>query len=349
MFEEYKNRMAMRGRNMSEMLRMQSNTIIEHTWDRDPNARKVYVVRVENGLPIVTDKHELVDVKFNIDTYQKAVSDEPAYLLQFRHGAEKLNTDIGVGSYVYMEDEDGEWKWWLMLAMDERPSFRQYHIMECNFKFGWVLDGKVYYTLGVLRGGTNSVVDENTYTTTVNGGCTMWMPTNNDTAAIPYGQRFLISDARRKVPLCYAVANIVDTMPIGLTKFVMKQEQFNPELDNDELMLADYHNTAIQPVLPENESSASDVKITYNGTKPTVKAGGSFKTFKASFSDETVVVDKWVVTDSNGVISGDYTAKIEDGELKLKVAANYNLVGTVLTVSVFGSDGSVGELKVEVV
>lgn len=347
MFEEYKKRMAMRGRNIGEMLRIQSNAVIEHTWDRDPNARQVYVVRVDSGLPKVSTTHELTDVKFNVDTYQKAASDEPAYLLQFRHGAEKLNPDIGVGSYVYMEDEDGEWKWWLMLAMDERPSFRQYHIVECNFKFGWVSDGKIYYTLGVLRGGTNSVVDENTYTTIVNGGCSAWMPTNNDTAAIPYGQRFLISDPRRKTPLCYAVANIVDTMPIGLTKFVMKQEQFNPELDNAEL--ANYKDTIIPPVLPENQSIVRDVNITYNGTKPTVKAGGAFKTFTASFSDGAVVVDKWVVTDSNGMISDDCITKIEDGELKLKVVANYNLIGTVLTINVFGSDGSIGELKVEVV
>ena len=56
MYEAYKNRMAYRGNNMSEMLRMQSNMVIEQTWDRDPNARKVYVVKVNRGLPEVTDK-----------------------------------------------------------------------------------------------------------------------------------------------------------------------------------------------------------------------------------------------------------------------------------------------------
>ena len=94
MFERYKNRMARSGNNMSEMLRTQSNMVIEQTWDRDPNARKVYVVKVARGLPTVTDKHELIDVKFNVDTYQKVGVDEPAYHLQFRHGAEKFNKDI---------------------------------------------------------------------------------------------------------------------------------------------------------------------------------------------------------------------------------------------------------------
>ena len=105
MYDHYKSRMAHRGSNMSEMLRMQSTAVIEATWYNDPNARRVYVVKVDRGLPQVTDEHELIDVKFNVDTYQKVGSDEPAYHLQFRHGAEKHNPDIGIGSYVYMADE----------------------------------------------------------------------------------------------------------------------------------------------------------------------------------------------------------------------------------------------------
>ena len=106
MFDAYKNRMAYRGRTMSEMLRMQSNMVIEQTWDRDPNARRVYVVKVNSGLPEVTADDELIDVKFNIKTYQSITSDEVAYMLQFRHGEEKRHPEIDIGSYVYMEDED---------------------------------------------------------------------------------------------------------------------------------------------------------------------------------------------------------------------------------------------------
>ena len=44
MYDVYKHRMAARGKNMSEMLRIQSNMVIEQTWERDPNYRQVYVV-----------------------------------------------------------------------------------------------------------------------------------------------------------------------------------------------------------------------------------------------------------------------------------------------------------------
>jgi hypothetical protein len=353
MFDHYKSRMAHRGANMSEMLRMQSNMVIEQTWDRDPNFRRVYVVKISRGLPEVTDKHELIDVKFNVDTYQKAGADEPAYHLQFRHGAEKRNPDIGVGSYVYMADEDGEWKWWLVLGCDERPQFRQYHIAECNYKLGWILDGKIYYHLVVLRSGSSGDVDENSYTSTVDGTLSAWMPTTSDSAMVGYNQRFLISDERRTTPLAWEVSKIEDTQPFGITKIKMKQTTYDETHDNADLMLANYYDTATEPVEPDIEQELSGTaSITFSGTKPTVKVGGSWKIFTPVFSVEGTTVDKWLISDENGDISGNtenYTIE-RDGELlKLKVAANYYLIKKTLIVQVVGSDKSTAQVEIEIV
>ena len=353
MFDHYKSRMAHRGSDMSEMLRMQSNMVIEQTWMNDPNARRVYVVKVTRGLPTVTDKHKLVDVKFNVDTYQKVGSDEPAYHLQFRHGAEKRNPDIAVGSYVYMADEDGEWKWWLIVSLDERPAFRQYSILECNWKFGWVCDGKIYYHLGILRNGSSTrEADVNSYTSIVNGNVICWMATNSETQTIGHDQRFLISDAGRMPPLCYSVATISDSMPLGITKFVMSQSTFDQIHDNADLMLASYYTDGIEPVEPDIEQELSGTAtISYSGTKPTIKVGGSYKTFTPVFSVEGTTVAQWLVSDENGDISGDtnYTIEYEGELLKIKVGLNYNLIGTILIVQLIGSDGSTAELSVEVI
>lgn len=353
MYDAYKRRMAARGKNMSEMLRMQSNMVIEQTWDRDPNYRQVYVVKVDSGLPEVTVEHELTDVKFNVDTYQKVGANEPAYHLQFRHGAEKLNPDIGIGSYVYMSDEDGEWKWWMITTLDERPQFRQYTINECNWKFGWVVDGKIYYHLGILRNGnSNREADDNSYTSVVNGNAVAWMATNDDTRLIDYKQRFLISDYGRKIPLCFGVGNIMDTIPIGITQFVLSQQTFDPSHDNADLMLANYYDTATVPIDPDVEVKSSGmVEIAYSGTKPTIKVGGSVKTFTPTFSLNGTVVDKWVVRDANGEIGNDTNYTMErDGELlKLRVSKNYYLVGQILVVQCVGTDGSSTEVSIEIV
>ena len=355
MFEHYKNRMAHKGANVSEMLRAQSNMVIEQTWDRDPNYRRVYVVKVDSGLPKITAKHELIDVKFNIDTYAKIVSDEPAYLIQFRHGAEKTNPDIGVGSYVYMADEDGEWKWWLICSLDERPQFRQYHILECNWTLKWIVNGKIHSCLSVQRyqNSYNSGSWDLDKTTTVDNITSIWAPTNSDVQTLGYNQRVMISDEGRYPPICWQCSKVDSTTPIGITKFKFTQELFDPIHDNAELMLCDYYDS---PIVPENSNINTEAKtsaaITYNGTKPTIKVGGSYKIFTPTFSDESITVDKWIISDEGKDISTDsdnYTIVYDGDKLKLKVALNYNLVGKVLLVQLVGSDGSTAETSVEVV
>ena len=354
MFEAYKNRMSYRGKNISETLRMQSNMVIEQTWDRDPNFRQVYVVKVDHGLPEITSAHKLIDVKFNVKTYANIASDEPSYWMQFRHGAEKQCPDIGIGSYVYMENEDGEWNWWLLVHQDDRPMFRQYQVLETNYIFKWITDGKIYNCLGVQRiqQSYNSGSWDGDRFTFVDNVTSCIMPTNSDSLTIGYNQRFIISDEKRYPPIVYAVSKVEDTQPIGLTTFKFTQETFDPIHDNAELMICNYYDSPIEPQDSNIEEQVQRMAtITYNGTKPTVKVGGSWKIFTPVFSDDTVTVSKWTVSDEDGDISGNANYTIEqDGDLlKLKVGLNYKLIGVVLTVQVMGSDGSLATLSVEVV
>ena len=360
MFNEYRSRMRRCGRNLGEMLRAQSTAVIEQTWNHDPNARRAYVVKATRGVPVVTDDHELIDVKFNVDAYQKVGSNEPAYYLQFRHGAEKENPDIGVGSYVYIEDEDGEWKWWLIVGLDERPQFRQYNILECNWKFGWVVDGKIYYHLGIIRNGSSTrEADENSYTSVVNGNMICWMATNADTQTIGHDQKFLISDVGRMPPLCYSVATISDSMPFGITKFVMSQGTFDPNHDNADLMLANYYGSEFAPEEDTENSEVVGFDVSYNGTKPAIKVGGSPKVFTAQLPEDNYFDIKWSLSDGVNTYGGiydnytrvfdDYTITTKDRTMTVQVANNYNLIGTVLTVSAECADGSAGSVRVEVI
>lgn len=210
MFENYRNRMAARGKNTGEILRLQSRMIVEHTWERDPNARKVYVVRVDSGLPEVTVNHELIDVKFNIKTYSNITSDEPSYWMQFRHGEELKHPEINIGSYVYMEDEDHNWKWWLLVHRDERPMFIQWQILECNWILKWIHENRIYNCLGVQRiqQSYNSGSWDADRTTAVDNVTSTIVPTNDDILTISYNNRFIISDERRYPPLVYQVSKI---------------------------------------------------------------------------------------------------------------------------------------------
>lgn len=355
MFDSYKNRMSIRGKTMSDMLRMQSNMVLEQTWTRDPNYKQVYVVKVDNGLPEITVEHELIDVKFNIKTYQTITSDEAAYMLQFRHGEEKIHPEIDLGSYVYMEDEDHEWKWWLIVHLDERPFFRQYQILECNWTFGWIVNGNIYHCLGVQRvqQSYNSGSWDGDRFTFVDNITSAWIPTNNDTLTIGYNQRFIISDPRRRPPLVWSTSKIEDTQPEGLTKLKFTQETFDPLHDNADLMLANYYDSQIEPeVLDTQVELHKPVTITYSGTQPTIKVGGNFKVFTPVFEDDNVKSYSWSISDKNGAIienMEDYIIEYDENKMKLKIARKYELVGKVLIIQVKGTDGSTGEIQMEVV
>ena len=361
MFESYRNRMAHRGKNMSEMLRMQSNMVIEQTWDRDPNARKVFVVKVDSGLPEVTAEHELIDVKFNVKTYSNITSDEPSYWMQFRHGEEKRHPEICIGSYVYMEDEDGEWKWWMLVHLDERPMFRQWQVLETNYIFKWIANGKIYNALGIQRiqQSYNSGSWDGDRLTFVDNVTSAILPTNLDSLTIGYNKRFIISDEKRYPPIVYQVSKINDTQPYGITTFKFTQETFDPVHDNAELGICNYYDTELSPIDSSDKPIHERLEIIYNGTKPTVKVGGSEKVFTVQLPEDNHFDVKWSISDGTNTYGdsyenytetfGDYTITTEDRNLRLKVARNYDIVGTILTIKALCADGSEGEVKVEVV
>lgn len=152
----------------------------------------------------------------------------------------------------------------------------------------------------------------------------------------------------------YQVSKCEDTQPHGLTTFKFTQETFDPTHDNAELGICNYFDGPIepQPSEPDLPIETSTATITYSGTKPTIKVGGSWKIFTPTFSNETVMVDKWVVSDENGDVSEkpeNYTIEYYGNQLKLKVAQNYSLIGKVLTIQLFGTDGSAAEIEIEVI
>ena len=163
----------------------------------------------------------------------------------------------------------------------------------------------------------------------------------------------MITDPRRPIPLVWTVSKIEDTTPMGITEFKFTQETYSPTLDNKELMLCNYYDLEITPEVSDVETEfKGTASITYTGIAPTIKVGGSYKIFTPIFSNESVAVDKWLISDETGDISADtknYTIEYDGDKLKLKVSANYYLIDKVLIVQVYGTDGSTAEVKVQVI
>lgn len=134
------------------------------------------------------------------------------------------------------------------------------------------------------------------------------MPTNNDTRTIVYNEHITISDNPYR-RTGWEVTKYVDTEPQGLVKLTLAQQlEYSPKDDpswvniySDEISATNHGveydfyeprtndktlHTEVPPldVIEVEEANEDKNLITFSGVKPSVKVGGSYKTFTASLN-----------------------------------------------------------------
>lgn len=353
MFNEYRNRMTRQyGSYMGDTMRKQSEFITEQLWMNSVSTYPVCVHVIDGGLPPEYKHTEeypnTLYAHFESKNTYTAGGEEPTYYLMFKPEDMRNYDNIRVGTYVSIPNVHGKLEYWLIIHIDDDNQFQKCQILKCNHVVRWVYNGSIYSCLGVLRGGSDAEGIETVgQISSVDNDIYFWAPTNSEVNTISYDTRFLISNPGRVPPLAWKVTAIKDIGPFGLTRFCLSQDLYNDALDNIDLMIADYFASEItpSPQEPEVPAMTNKVSITYNGSKPVVRVG-SQKVFTAD-TDAT-----WKLFDGTNTYTttyGDYTMIISDRTLTLKVAQNYDLVGTVLTITAECVDGSSGDIVVEVV
>lgn len=365
MFEEYKSRIANQGKYMGEQMRMQTRMVTDALWMNSVTTQPVCVHSISQGLPPTYDyADEFEDVIYahfekhkNYNVGGNAVD----YLLVVQPQVVEEYQEFKVGSYVCIPNIHNQLEYWLIVYQEENNGLIQFRVLKCNWKLKWVTNNVIHECLCVLRGESADAegLEDAGYISTVESKSAVWLPNNIDAKSINVNTRFLISDVGRVPPQAWKVSKLQDVLPVGITKVTLEQDLFNAQKDNAELMVADYYAEAIEPKpiepLPDEEEpipTTGTATISYSGTKPTVKVGGSWKSFTATFSTEGVVPQSWFVSDGTNTFSettGDYTIEYIDNKLRLKVAQNYNLIEQVLTVQVIGTDSSTAEIQIEIV
>lgn len=323
MLDLYKRRLAASGSSMGQALKNQSDMIMDNTFTRDIAYRLCYI----DGNP--------VDAKYIVHTYYNISKDAVDYHLQFRP---KIHYPIG--TYVDVPDDVGAYNRWLIVGRSDEPQFVKYNILKCNWNFKWIANGMIYECLGILRARNsyNSGLWHDYYTTTPENQDQFIVPTTQITQTIDYNVRFLISDNKTN-PIAWEVSKREDTFPVGITKITLKQDLFNPNLDNKELMIADYYKDKIVNTNPD----VSEYKITYSG-KPVIKVGGSYKTFCVPNLDNCV----WKIS---GIDENNYQviSPYDSNQIKIKIIKDYNLIGKVITLQAYKQTTLLDSLDIEVI
>lgn len=130
----YRKRLTAQGRYMGEVLKNQSDVIMNETFTNDIAYRLCYI----DGKP--------VDAKYIVYTYYSISSDAVDYHLQFRPGVH-----YPIGTYVDIPDDTNTYNRWLIVGRSDEPQFVKYNILKCNWTFKWISNGIIYECLGVTR------------------------------------------------------------------------------------------------------------------------------------------------------------------------------------------------------
>lgn len=62
----------------------------------------------------------------------------------------------------------------------------------------------------------------------------------------------------------------MDTFPLGITKITLKQDHFNPSIDNPDIKLCDFYEG-----IPEHNKAPEQIYLECTGTSKTIHVGGS--------------------------------------------------------------------------
>lgn len=374
---QYKNYLMKHGRNVAEIKKNQSDVIMNRTFKRDPNYKRVYI--------LTRDGWQWEDAKYQVHTTPSILRDSVDYYLQFRP-----KVHYPIGSYVIIpNDEDFDinlteeelinpflqpverrTQWWFIVGRDDARSFVRYSVLKCNYEFKWVWKGRILSCFGSTRNANSYTsgrwLDE--ISASLDNLVYAWLPDvvytygsntlnqlhldNNQT--ITYDQRFMITNNQFD-PKCYQVTKIMEMFPQGVIKLSLKQDDFNENRDNVNLGICDYFTNEgnIKVVINPNPTGVSTIyRRAINDDGELIPSDGTSLTKGVAAYFEVVFDGENIDPEWDLKLIGDYEkdevdyytnlislTEFDDGIILLRPAKAGSLSGKMFRLSVSDKNG----------
>ena len=284
-YNNYKSFLLHQGKNLSEIRKAQTNLVMNATWTNDPTYKRVYI--------LTKDGWKWEDVKYQFHFAQSVAKDNVDYYIQFRPGVHypigtyilvpgddspELNLTKEELAYPFKQPIEKRTQWWIIVDRDNENAFVRYNILQCNWDFRWVYNGRIHSIYGVVRSAQSYTSGvwraEKTISLDNLTGC--WIPDTyllfgdklqelglDDTRTLVHDQRFLLTtnDLNPKV---YQITKIVEVSPQGVLKLSLKQDEYNPKRDNIKLKVCDYYTNIgdMTTKIPDNSILDKELVIT---------------------------------------------------------------------------------------
>ena len=302
--------------------KMDSDMIMEATWDRDIQSRVAYFydyyhdsepTKLRNLNSANDPKKIPIDIKYIVSSSQTYDKDPVTYHIQFKpshicgvnYYKEMFEDRYGgiypCGLYVDIPDNKGNYNRWLVVdkANFYDPQFSTFEVLPCDYVFQWIHEGHRHEMAGVLRSQNsyNSGLWEDFKIVSPEDQQKFIVPLNVISEHIYYDQRMIIdAPVTSREPNAWLVSKIKSFAPNCLNRITLAQDRFDQHHDYIEKdstgkaigMWADYFTDEV-PIHDSNDPVIKSYKseILYSGLKPEIKVGGSYKTFTMNYYDDT--------------------------------------------------------------
>lgn len=383
-FELYKKMLG--NQKIGEAAKIQSDKIMEATWYNDMDAKVAYFYSQEydDEFEVFDDLHPEksktkipVEVKLFEMEYNSLAKDEVAWHLLFKPSFDyrgvipyydekftyPLDAVFPVGMYLDYPGSDGIYHRWLVVGKyryfgNQFPTFL---VLPVEYKLQWIFNRKKYESWGVLRSQSsyNSGLWTDYKITSPENQKIIWLPYNEKTVNIFYDQRVAISEPRKE-PIVWKCSKVEDMNVKGIIRLTWAQDKWNEHTDYIEKddegnvigMWCDYYTMdGVTPTEDEQKDNVHSV-ITYVG-KPTIKVGGSYKTFTVSFYNGEEPIDfkigQWSFlidgADTNGLIQTT-TEGVGENQIKVRFIGSEDYMGKTLQVTYSSASGVVSSVDI---
>ena len=286
---QYREYLQSKGANHGDVVRNQSNMIMNATFTYDPAYKKVYILAPNADNDNVVEWH-FVDAKYQKHADQSISQNNVDYYLQFRP-----NQHYAIGTYVIIPDDTSPMvnltedeladpftqpiknrtEWWIIVGRTEDNISVRYMILKCNWEFKWIYNNKIQTCWGCSRNANSYTsgfwTDE--YSTSLDDLTGAWLPDTHytygdqlselglcDTRTVMYLQRFIIS-INDLDPKVYQVTKVNDVSPQGVIKLSLKQDEFNKSRDSVEYHICDFYGDNGQPKVGTDNTDDSETVI----------------------------------------------------------------------------------------
>lgn len=275
-FEDMKNHIAPQKTNIGNMLKQQSNFILNDIFTNTSTYRR--------GMLYDSELNEIKELDFHFEktNIYAITGDQVDYMVSFRPNVnpeidydKSLDQKHRLGYYLDILDENTNLvEKWLIVGKDS-GIINRYNVLKCNWNFEWIDENRNYHTaLGCVRDRSSytSGIWSSDFSTTLKNETGFIVPCNKDTITINYGIRFMISD-NELYPKTYQTTKLTDTYPLGIIKAVVSQSHYNEHTDICKVMdigdgrgevmhmLCDYNLSSIPPINKNDKKPNTNVDI----------------------------------------------------------------------------------------